>query len=75
MSDINVLLIVATEATSADQTPSRVSSATSSDGVTVNVFDSLGDLPAYCETIEASQTSAAVEALCSAAAEAHARSS
>jgi len=72
MSDINVLLIVATEATSGDQTPSRVSSATSSDGVTVNVFDSLGDLPAYCETIEASQTSAAVEALCTAAAEAHA---
>jgi hypothetical protein len=48
MSDINVLLIVATEATSADQTLSQVSSATSSDGVTVNVFDSLGDLPAYC---------------------------
>jgi hypothetical protein len=72
MSDINVLLIVATEATSADQSQSRVSSTTSSDGVTVNVFDSLGDLPAYRENIGASQTSAAVEALCTAAAEAHA---
>ena len=72
MSDINVLLIVGARARAVNQTLRQVATETSSDGVTVNVFDSLGDLPPYSENMEDWRVPADVVALRTAAADAHA---
>jgi NAD(P)H-dependent FMN reductase len=72
MIDINVLLIVGTRARSIDRILAGAASESSFDGITVNVFDNVGLLPRYSETLEDRRAPDPVVALRKAAARADA---
>jgi len=72
MTDIKVLTIVGLRAGSVIRELAKVEADSSADGITVNMFDSLSDLPRYSETLESRATPGSVGALRTAAAEADA---
>jgi NAD(P)H-dependent FMN reductase len=72
VTDINVLVISGSKADPVNQTLSQVATDMSARRISVNVFDSLGDLPRYDDTLEMSGAPDQVVALRSAAGEAHA---
>jgi NAD(P)H-dependent FMN reductase len=72
MTDIKVLTIVGLRAGSVIRELAKVEADSSADGITVNMFDGLSDLPRYSETLESRATPGSVGALRTAAAEADA---
>jgi NAD(P)H-dependent FMN reductase len=72
MTDINVLIIVGLRAASVNRELAKVAADSSADGIALNMFDSLTDLPRYSETFENRETPSSVGALRTAAAEADA---
>jgi NAD(P)H-dependent FMN reductase len=72
MTDIRVLTIVGLRAGSVIRELARVEADCSADGITLNMFDSLSDLPRYSETLEGRGTPSSVGAVRAAAAEADA---
>lgn len=67
MTDLNVLVIVGIRVGSVDAALAQLAAQSPSDGITVRVFESLGDLPSYSETLERHRTPEAVVALRAAA--------
>jgi NAD(P)H-dependent FMN reductase len=72
LTGINVLIIVGLRAGAVIRELAKVEADCSADGITLNMFDSLSDLPRYSETLEKRATPRSVEALRTAAAEADA---
>jgi NAD(P)H-dependent FMN reductase len=72
MTNINVLIIVGLRAASINRELAKVATDCSEDGIALNMFDSLTDLPRYSETFENRGTPSSVGALRTAAAEADA---
>ena len=72
MTGVNVLVIVGSRAKSVDDALALLAAESASNGTTVNVFDTLGELPPYSETLEADRTPDSVVALRAAATEADA---
>ncbi|HXO53200.1 MAG TPA: NADPH-dependent FMN reductase [Mycobacterium sp.] len=72
MTDIKVLTIVGLRAGSVIRELAKVEADCSADGIALNLFDSLSDLPRYSETLEGRGTPSSVGALRTAAAEADA---
>jgi NAD(P)H-dependent FMN reductase len=72
MTDINVLIVVGLRAASVDRELTKVAIDSSADGIALNFFDSLTELPCYSETFEHRGTPSSVAALRTAAAEADA---
>jgi NAD(P)H-dependent FMN reductase len=72
MTDINVLIIVGLRAASVDRELAKVAVDSAADGIALNMFDSLIELPRYRETFENLETPSSVGALRRAAAEADA---
>jgi len=72
MTDVNVLIIVGLRAASVNRELAKVAADSSADGIALNMFDSLTELPQYRETFEDRQTPSSVEDLRTAAAEADA---
>jgi NAD(P)H-dependent FMN reductase len=72
MTDINVLIVVGLRAGSVNRELAKVAADCSADGIALNMFDSLPDLPRYSETFENRGTPSSVGALHTAAAEADA---
>ena len=72
VTDINVLVIVGRRGASINRELAEIASDSSADGIALNMFDSLTDLPPYSETIEGRRTPGSVAALRAAAAEADA---
>jgi NAD(P)H-dependent FMN reductase len=72
MTDINVLIVVGLRAASVNRELTKVAIDSSADGIALNMFDSLTDLPCYSETFEHRGTPSSVAALRTAAAEADA---
>ena len=70
MTGVNVLVIVGSRAKSVDDALALLAAESASNGTTVNVFDTLGELPPYSETLEADRTPDSVVALRAAATEA-----
>jgi NAD(P)H-dependent FMN reductase len=70
MTDINVLTIVGLRAGFVIRELAKVEADCSADGIALNMFDSLSDLPRYSETLEGRATPGSVGALRTAAAEA-----
>ena len=67
MTDINVLIIVGLRAGSVNRELAEVAADSSADGIALNMFDSLTDLPRYSETFENRETPSSVGALRTAA--------
>jgi NAD(P)H-dependent FMN reductase len=72
MTDINVLIVVGLRAASVNRELAKVAIDSSADGIALNLFDSLTELPCYSETFEHRGTPSSVAALRTAAAEADA---
>jgi len=72
MTDVNVLIIVGVRRASVHRELTQVAAGSSADGITLNTFEGLTDLPRYSETVEDRGTPSAVEALRAASAEADA---
>ena len=72
VTDINVLIIVGLRAASVDRELAKVAADSSADGIALDMFDSLNDLPRYSETFESCGTPSSVGAFRTAAAEADA---
>jgi NAD(P)H-dependent FMN reductase len=72
MTDINVLIVVGLRAASVNRELEKVAADSSADGIALNMFDSLAELPRYSETFEYRGTPSSVEYLHTAAAEADA---
>ena len=72
MTDIKVLIIVGLRAASVIREVAKIAADSSGDGIALNMFDSLTDLPRYNETFENRGTPSCVGALRAAAAEADA---
>jgi NAD(P)H-dependent FMN reductase len=72
MTDINVLIVVGLRAASVNRELAKVAADSSADGIALNMFDSLTELPRYSETFENCGTPSSVEILRTAAAEADA---
>ena len=72
MPGINVLTIVGLRASSVARALANVAADSSADGITLNTFDCLSDLPRYSEALENGGTPSSVGALRTAAAEADA---
>ena len=72
MTDVNVLIIVGLRAASVNRELAKVAADSSADGIALNMFDSLTELPRYRETFENRRTPSSVEDLRMAAAEADA---
>ena len=72
MTDINVLIIVGLRAASVNRELAKVAADSSADGIALNMFDTLTDLPRYSEAFENRGTPSSVGALRTAAAEADA---
>lgn len=72
MTAINVLIIVGLRAASVNRELATVAADSSTDGIALNMFESLTDLPRYSETFENCGTPSSVDALRTAAAEADA---
>jgi NAD(P)H-dependent FMN reductase len=71
-TEINVLIIVGLRAASVDRELAKVSTDSPADGIALNMFDSLTELPRYRETFENLETPSSVGELRRAAAEADA---
>jgi len=52
MTDVNVLIIVGLRAASVNRELAKVAADSSADGIALNMFDSLTELPQYRETFE-----------------------
>jgi NAD(P)H-dependent FMN reductase len=72
MTGINVLIIVGVRAGSVNRALAKVAADSSADGITLNIFDNLSDLPRYSEALEEGGTPSSVGALRTAATEADA---
>ena len=72
MTDVNVLIIVGLRAASVNRELAKVAADSSADGIALNMFDSLTELPRYRETFENRRTPSSIEDLRTAAAEADA---
>jgi NADPH-dependent FMN reductase len=72
MTGINVLTIVGLRASSVTRALAKVAADSSADGITLNTFDNLSDLPRYSEALENRGTPSSVGALRTAATEADA---
>jgi NAD(P)H-dependent FMN reductase len=72
MMDIKVLIIVGLRAASVNRELAKVAADSSADGIALNMFDSLTELPRYSETFEYRGTPSSVGDLRTAAAEADA---
>ena len=72
MTHVNVLIIVGLRAASVNRELTKVAADSSTDGIALNMFDSLTELPRYRETFENNRTPSSVEDLRTAAAEADA---
>ncbi len=72
MTDIKVLIIIGLRSGSVNRELAEVGADTSADGIALNMFESLTDLPRYSETFEDRGTPISVGALRTAAAEADA---
>jgi hypothetical protein len=72
MADINVLIVVGLRAASVNRELAKVAIDSSADGIALNTFDSLTNLPCYSETFEHRGTPSSVAALRTAATEADA---
>ena len=72
MTDINILIVVGLRAASVNRELAKVAIDCSADGIALNMFDSLTDLPRYSETFENRGTPSSVADLRTAAAEADA---
>jgi NAD(P)H-dependent FMN reductase len=72
MTDINVLIVVGLRAASVNRELAKVAIDSSADGIVLNMFDCLTELPRYSETFENHGTPSSVENLRAAAAEADA---
>jgi NAD(P)H-dependent FMN reductase len=72
MTGINVLTIVGLRASSVTRALAKVAADSSADGITLNTFDSLSDLPRYSEALENRGTPSSVGALRTAATKADA---
>ena len=72
VTDINVLIIVGLRAPSIDRELAKVAADSPADGIALNMFDSLTELPRYRETFEDLGTPSSVGDLRTAAAEADA---
>ena len=72
MTGINVLTIVGLRASSVTRALAKVAADSSADGITLNTFDNLSDLPRYSEALENRGTPSSVAALRTAATEADA---
>jgi hypothetical protein len=72
MTDTNLLIIVGLSSGSVNRTLAKVAADASADGITFNIFDDLGDLPQYSETLERGGTPSSVVALRTGGAEADA---
>jgi NAD(P)H-dependent FMN reductase len=72
MTDVNVLIIVGVRGGSVNRELAQVAADGSADGIKLNSFESLTDLPQYSETFEDRATPSSVGALRTAAAEADA---
>ena len=72
MKDINVLIVVGLRDASVSRELAKVAACNSADGIALNMFDSLTELPRYSETFENRGTPGSVENLRAAAAEADA---
>jgi NAD(P)H-dependent FMN reductase len=71
-TDINVLIIVGLRAASVDRELAKVAADSPADGIALNMFDSLTELPRYREPFENLETPSSVGDLRRAAAEADA---
>ena len=72
MTTINVLIIVGLRAASVNRELAEVAADSSADGIAVNMFDSLTDLPCYSESFEYRVPRSSVATLRTAATEADA---
>jgi hypothetical protein len=72
MTDINVLIVVGLRAGSVNSELAKVAADSSADGIALNVFDSITDLPRYSESFERRDTPSSVATLRTVAAEADA---
>jgi len=72
MTTINVLIIVGLRAASVNRELAEVAADSSADGIAVNMFDSLTDLPCYSESFEYRVPPSSVATLRTAATEADA---
>jgi len=72
MTHVNVLIIVGLRAASVNRELAKVAADSSADGIALNMFDRLTEVPQYRETFENGGTPSAVENLRAAAAEADA---
>jgi NAD(P)H-dependent FMN reductase len=72
VTDINVLIIVGVRAASVDRELAKAAADNPADGIALNMFDSLTELPRYRETFENLETPSSVGDLRRAAAEADA---
>jgi NAD(P)H-dependent FMN reductase len=72
MTDINVLIIVGLRAASIDRELAKVAADSSTNGIALNTFDSLTELPRYRDTFDDWGTPSCVRDLRTAAAEADA---
>ncbi|MDT4949470.1 MAG: hypothetical protein QOJ37_2065 [Pseudonocardiales bacterium] len=71
-TDINVLIVVGLRAASVNRELAKVAADSSADGIALNMFDSIIELPCYSETFERRETPSPVAALRTAAEEADA---
>jgi NAD(P)H-dependent FMN reductase len=72
MADINVLVIVGPRSASINRELAKVAADSSANGIALNMFDTLTELPRYPETFENRETPSSVRDLRAAAAEADA---
>ena len=72
LTGINVLIIIGLRAGTVNRVVKELAADSAADGITLNMFDSLSDLPRYSETLEKRGTPSSVAALRTAAAEADA---
>lgn len=72
MTDVNLLVIVGLRASSVNRVLTKAAADSAADGIALNIFDSLSDLPRYSEASEERGTPSSVGALRTAAAEADA---
>jgi NAD(P)H-dependent FMN reductase len=72
MTDVNVLIIVGVRRASVHRELTQVAAGSSADGITLNTFEGVTDLPRYSETVEDRGTPSAVGVSRTAAAEADA---
>jgi NAD(P)H-dependent FMN reductase len=55
LTGINVLIIIGLRAGSVNRVVKELAADSAADGITLNMFDSLSDLPRYSETLESGE--------------------